>query len=251
MLNQIEHGSILELSLARPPVNALNPSLVSVLRGSIADALSAGYRGLILSGAPGIFSAGLDVPTLLTLDRQAMADFWRDFSATMRALATSPIPTVAAITGHSPAGGAVLAIWCDYRVMASGEFRIGLNETQVGLALPAVIARGLQRLVGAYRAERLIVEGALIDPSQALDIGLVDQLSAPENVIADAIGWLQRHLALPPAAFAVNRRICRMDLASCIDQTPTDELDRFLDGWFSAESQDTLRNLVAKLRTAS
>src|SRR5690606_5372216 len=137
MLEIVDHGGgVRELRLARPPVNALDPVLVADLRAAVERAESAGVRALVLSGGPRVFSGGLDVPALLALDRPAMEAFLADLLELLRALATSPVPVIAAVTGHSPAGGAVLAIQCDYRVMAEGDFRIGLNEVAVGLPLP-------------------------------------------------------------------------------------------------------------------
>ena len=114
MLDLIRHDDILELRLARPPVNALDAGLIHALRQAIEAAPSEGARGLILSGRSGMFSGGLDVPSLLQLDRAGMAGVWRNLFGACAALARSTIPTVAAITGHSPAGGAVLSIFCDY-----------------------------------------------------------------------------------------------------------------------------------------
>ena len=126
MLQTIEHGRIREIRLDRPPVNALNPELVS----GLAEALEQAGReagGVILSGREGMFSAGLDVPELLALDRSAMGEFWGAFAGLLETIARMPVPTVAAITGHSPAGGAVMSLFCDYRVMSRGPWKIGLN----------------------------------------------------------------------------------------------------------------------------
>jgi len=117
-----------------------------------------------------MFSAGLDVPVLLKLDRPAMDAVWRDFYALMNALASSHIPIAVAITGHAPAGGTVLALFCDWRVAAEGDSKIGLSE-QVGLPLPPVILSALRRLVGARPAERLAVTGRLVSPSDAAILG--------------------------------------------------------------------------------
>ena len=86
-----------------------------------------------------------------------------------RALAAFPSPVVAAIAGHAPAGGCVLALCCDYRIMASGPFRIGLNETQVGLVAPEGIQHLLRRVVGLHRAERLLQDAL----SRSLDLDYV------------------------------------------------------------------------------
>jgi enoyl-CoA hydratase/carnithine racemase len=248
MLDRIVHGDILELRLARPPVNALSPGLVHELREAIGNAPRQGFHGLILSGREGVYSGGLDVPELVRLDRPSMADFWDDFCGVMGALACSPIPTVAAITGHSPAGGAVIAMWCDYRIMATGDYRIGLNETQVGLAIPPMIIDGFKRLVGAHRGERLVAEGRLITAGEALQIGLVDELQEYPAIVPQALAWLRRHLALPRHAFLANRRIARADLGRLFEDDDMQSAQAFVEGWFSAPTQAALQALVAQLQ---
>ncbi|MBN8740346.1 MAG: enoyl-CoA hydratase [Lysobacterales bacterium 69-70] len=249
MLDLIRHDDIIELQLARPPVNALDAGLIRALREAIEAAPRDGARGLILSGRSGMFSGGLDVPSLLQLDRAGMAQVWRDLFGTCAALARSPIPTVAAITGHSPAGGAVLSIFCDYRIMARGAYRIGLNEVQVGLTVPEPIQRGLRRLVGNYRAERLMVAGAMLDSEQALAVGFVDELVDVDHVTARAQLWLRELLALPPLAMSQTRRIARADLADSFDEATIFNVDAYVDGWFGDESQHVLQALVAKLKS--
>lgn len=251
MLERFVHEDILELRLSRPPANALDGALIAALLQAVRTAAAEGARALVLSGQPGLFSAGLDVPALLRLGRDEMRKVWSDFSALMAALARSPIPIACAITGHSPAGGAVIALFCDYRVMArsaSAEkpYRIGLNEVAVGLVVPEVIARALARLVGPHRAERLLVEGRMLTAEDALTIGLVDELAAGETVISQALAWCRRHLALPRLAMSGTRRIARADLASIFDQPGMDTED-FLDIWFSEETQGTLRALAERL----
>jgi Delta3-Delta2-enoyl-CoA isomerase len=248
MLDLIRHDDILELRLARPPVNALDAGLIRALRETIEAAPREGARGLILSGRSGMFSGGLDVPSLLQLDRAGMAEVWRDLFGTCAALARSTIPTVAAITGHSPAGGAVLSIFCDYRIMARGAYRIGLNEVQVGLVVPEPIQRGLRRLVGSYRAERLMVAGAMLDAEQALAAGFVDELVDVDHVVARAQIWLGELLALPPRAMGETRRYARADLADAFGDIATLNVDDFVDGWFGEESQRVLQGLMAKLK---
>jgi len=176
MLEKIDHADdIVELRLDRPPVNALNPALVKHLDEAIAEAQVAGSRALVLSGRPGLFSAGLDVPELLELDEAGMARFWKAFFGLLERIARSDIPIVTALTGHSPAGGTVMAMFCDYRIQAEGDFRLGLNEVQVGLVVPPVIHRALVRLIGPYPAERHLVAGEMIPAEEALEIGLVDE----------------------------------------------------------------------------
>ena len=254
MLDIIQHESIHELRLARPPVNALDPDQVARLRTAIRSARQSGARALLLSGMPGMFSAGLDVPSLLQLDRAAMHAFWGEFFGLCADLARSPVPIAAAITGHSPAGGAVLAIMCDYRVMARSTdpakpFRIGLNEVQVGLSVPECIQAALRRLLGAYRAERLLVSGTMVEATQAHAIGLVDELAEIDAVVPRSLAWLQELLAFPPIAMGETRRMARADLAAVFADPATFRIDEFVDGWFAPEAQGVLQALVARLKS--
>lgn len=250
MLTRIEHApGILELRLARPPVNALDPALVAALRHAIERAPAAGAAALLLSGSEGIFSAGLDIPALLQLDRAAMRAFWQDFFGVCAAVARSPVPIAAAVTGHSPAGGAVLAIYCDWRVMARGDFRIGLNEVQVGLTVPACIQAALRRLTGPHRAERLLVAGTMLDAAAARKAGMVDELADIDQVVPRAIAWLQGLLQLPRHAMLATRATARSDLARLFDDPASLPVEEFLDGWFAPEAQATLHALVERLRS--
>ncbi|MFI5101821.1 MAG: enoyl-CoA hydratase/isomerase family protein [Terriglobales bacterium] len=250
MILATDHGAIRELRLNRPPVNALNLELVAALRQAVEAAPQDGVRALVLSGAPGRFSAGLDVPLLLGLDRTAMAALWREFYALLKALARSPIPIVAAITGHAPAGGTVLPLFCDWRVGAQGDFKLGLSEAQVGIILPPIILAALRRQVGPRQAERLAVTGALISPPEALNVGLLDEVVTAERVVSRAMEWCQALLAFPAEAVAVTRRNARADLAGLCDNFET-ELEAVTEAWWRPQTQQALRAMVERLRKKS
>jgi enoyl-CoA hydratase/carnithine racemase len=246
LLKRIEHGSILELRLDRPPANALNPALLAELRSALESAPKSGFEGLILSGREGLFSGGLDVPELLRLDRAGITGLWGEFFGVLRALARSPIPIAAAITGHSPAGGAVLTLFCDYRVMADGDFRIGLNEVQVGLTLSEAIYGPLRRLVGRRQAERLAVGGILLPAQEAHRLGWVDELAPMDDVVARAVRYLSDLLELPRLAMLTTRALLREDLVRMVVSDRSAEAE-VVELWFSDETQKAMRALVARL----
>lgn len=248
LVQSIPHGRIHELRLARPPVNAINPALCSALRSAIDDAVAAGAEGLVLSGGPKVFSAGLDVPWLLTIqdDQQALHDAWNGFFEAARAIAASPVPIVAAIAGHAPAGGCVLTLCCDWRVMAEGPFTIGLNETQVGIAIPPGIMQLLQRTVGPRRAEAMLVPGEMVDSERALKIGLVDELADVDHVLTRALARLDLLLDLPRGPMLETRRVLRADLQRALSAESM-QLERCLESWRSDDTQRELRAMVARL----
>lgn len=244
---------IVELKLARAPVNALNPALCTDLQSALSAAIEGGAQGIVLSGGTKVFSAGLDVPYLLSLgdDRDALMSAWEAFFCAARALAESPVPVVAAIGGHAPAGGCVLALCCDYRVMARSDdparpYRIGLNETQVGLVVPMGILRLMQRVVGVYRAERLVVAGDMVEAERAERIGLVDELVAADEVSARAREWLTQLLRLPQPVMRQTRAIARADVIAAM-QPEHIQLPRFIAAWSDPATQAALHALVARL----
>lgn len=247
MIDVIAHGAVREIKLARPPVNALNLELLQALVAAVDDAVRDGARGLVLSGGEKAFSGGLDVPYLMTQDRAGLAACWSQFFAAARAIARCPVPVAAAIAGHNPAGGCVLALCCDYRVMARGPFRIGLNETQVGLVVPDAIQFLLRRAVGPQRAERLVVSGTMVESEVAYAIGMVDALDEPGNVVAHAVQWLDSLLALPSSPMLATRRIARADVVAVLESFTDADLAQFLDGWYSADSQAALRAVLTRL----
>ncbi|MCB1055778.1 MAG: enoyl-CoA hydratase/isomerase family protein [Acidobacteria bacterium] len=249
MLDITDRGPVRVLRLQRPPVNALDPALITALRSAVETAPRDGARALLLAGTPGRFSGGLDLRVLLGLDREALRPVWQDFFELMAGLATSPIPVAAAMTGHAPAGGTVLGIFCDYRVLAEGGFKVGLNEVQVGLPLPHPIYRAFERLIGPRIAERMAVEGTLIEPAEALAIGLVDELAPVDEVEARAEAWCRRVVDLPPSAFEQTRRRARQPLAGYFSTGAAreQEVEGLLDAWFGDECQRTLRGVLAAL----
>ncbi len=249
MLEVIQHGNIRELRLAKAPVNALDATLVNHLTASLLAA-EAECDAVVISGQAHMFSAGLDVKALMQLGREDMAGFWEAFIGLMGVIACSSIPVATAITGHCPAGGAVLCIASDYRVMSRGEYQVGLNETRVGLVLVPVIQNAMARLVGPRLAEQMLVAGTLIDPEAALKIGLVDALeSGHEATTQHAIDWCRALLSLPRHSMLGNRAIVRRHFKQAFAEQDVAGVATFLKSWFSNETQALIKTLFGGSKT--
>ncbi len=244
-----EPSGIRVVRLARPPVNALNGELVRQIIAAVDGASDS--AAIVMTGQPGLFSAGLDVPGLLALDQQGITSVFVDLWRVQRAIATSKVPIVFAITGHCPAGGTVLAINGDYRVMAQGDFRLGLNEVQVGLFPGGPIHGAFKRLVGGH-AGQLLTRGALIDPATALRIGLVDELCEAASVEARALEVARELCALPREPMLRTRALARGDLTDLYGG-PEEAADREREFgamgagmWFAPATQELLKRQFAK-----
>ena len=247
MLEKIDHGKVRELRLVRPPANALSAELVESLTQSLSEA-GKQSGAVVVSGLPGMFSAGLDVPQLMQFDREELSRFWLRFLEMLKTIACMPVPTAFAMTGHAPAGGIVMALFGDYRVMPRGSFKIGLNEVQVGLVVPREVHQALVRAVGAHTAERILVAGEMMDAQRAKEIGLVDELADdPDAVVTRAIEWCEQHVALPGLAMLTTRELARADLRACFDDLGAEGVEKFANIWFSESTQAALKALVERL----
>jgi enoyl-CoA hydratase/carnithine racemase len=213
VLSVHRHDDVWELQLDRPPANALHPELMVPLREQLALAYGQA-RAVVLSGRPGMFCAGLDVPALLTMAPDQAQVLMREFLGLSADLLESPIPVIAALTGHAPAGGTMLAIFCDARIMARGSYKLGMREVVVGLSVPPAAYHALCELVGTRQARLLCLEGRFVEAQEAFEIGLVDALEDMDQVVAQAVAWARRWTAMPPKAFCATRTMMRQSLVA-------------------------------------
>ena len=241
-------GAIATLTLSRPPVNAIDGTLcqevIHVLDELEADS---SVHALILAGRAGVFSAGLDVRALYALERPQMVTFWGLFCDFFRRLAGTPLVTVAAIEGHAPAGGCVMALACDHRIMAEGDFRIGLNEVMVGLPVPFWLTDWAISLMGRRRAERLLQLGALLTPAEALMAGMIDEVVPPGAVLDACRTEIGIRFRSPPGARRLTKAAARGDRLATMMARAQQDTDVLIDSWFGDECRAVMGQLVDKL----
>lgn len=222
MLAISDDNGIRTIQLNRPPVNALSKELMLSLADAIDIAPSEGAKGIVLTGLPGMFSAGLDLKALKAASQAGVSEIVAALNTANKSLAKSAIPVVAAITGHAPAGGMVLSLFCDYRVMVDGEFAIGLNEVKLGMPVPPLAMVALEQVVGLPNAKIFSNEGEFHSPQAAKELGLIDDIAAPEEVLAVATNKLASLVKIQsPAALAV-RRFHRRVLIEQADLLPAE-----------------------------
>ena len=248
MLEIIDHGEIREVNLARPPANALNQELILKLTQSLKEA-GESASAVVVSGRSGLFSGGLDIPEMIEYDRDQVSRFWQSFLELTKTIAHMPVPTAFAMNGHAPAGGIVMALFADYRIMPRDGFKTGLNEVQVGLVVSPAIHGALVRTVGAHTAERMLVAGEMMSSEKAHAIGLVDELvDQPDDTVARAIAWCEQHVALPSLAMLTTRAMARADLHALFSDSSQMGVEKFVNIWFSESTRKTLQGLVDRLQ---
>lgn len=198
MLNVTVTAGVGTIVIDRPPANAVNPELIEeFLRVLPPLADDPDVRCIVITGVGRFFVAGADIAVMrdLSLGNHVKMRRWIEVQ---RALELAPKPVIAAINGHALGGGAELSLACDLRI-ASESATVGFPEMRLGLFPGAGGSQRLPRLLGPHRAKLLMIRGARLSATEALEIGLVDRV-VPDDQFQDAVRAEASTLAHSPTA---------------------------------------------------
>src|SRR5262249_36785584 len=145
-----------------PKANAMNGAFLDALERALDELVEGAPRPAVITGQGKVFCAGLALPELVELSKGDIDDFIDRFESVMLRVLEHPMPLVAAINGAAAAGGCVLSLMCDARVMSAGK--IGLNEAQLAIGVPSVVMEGLRLRVPTSSVPEIVFGGALYDP---------------------------------------------------------------------------------------
>jgi enoyl-CoA hydratase/carnithine racemase len=188
------------IRLERPPMNALNVEMQDTLHLAAVEASARrDVSAVIIYGGEKVFAAGADIKEMQAMSYTDMLDRSVALQAAFTAVAKIPKPTVAAITGYALGGGCELALACDFRVAAE-DSRLGQPEVLLGVIPGAGGTQRLSRLIGPARAKDIIFTGRFVSAKEALRIGLVDEVVAPEDVYPAALRRIERYVGGPAYA---------------------------------------------------
>jgi enoyl-CoA hydratase/carnithine racemase len=193
-------GGIGTIRIDRPPMNALDSTIQAGLAAAAAEATERrDVSAVVVYGGEKVFAAGADIKEMQGLSYTDMVDRGRALQASFTAIASIPKPTVAAITGYALGGGCELALCCDFRVCGDNA-KLGQPEILLGIIPGAGGTQRLPRLVGPSRAKDLIFSGRFVAADEALAIGLVDRVVAPDDVYSAAREMVSRYVGGPAYA---------------------------------------------------
>ncbi len=227
--------ALLSIELGRG--NAIDPAFVPALHDALDEAARSDARAVVLTGRGRVFCGGLDLVTLYGFDRPAMDGFLAAFDDLCRRLLAFERPTVAAVNGHALAGGCILAMACDRRVMAAGPYQIGVNEVQLGIPFPAAAYEIVRRATPAGARSRVILQGARLSPEEAVAEGLIHRLAGEQGAVAAALEEARAFAAAGAEAVRALKADLVAPVLARIDATAEAKRARFLDHWFSAEAR--------------
>jgi enoyl-CoA hydratase len=240
-------GALVTARFDKPRGNAIDEPFTRELV-DVAGQLGAdeGVRGVLLASAhPKLFSPGLDLVTLLDYDRPSMERFMRLFSEAVGALYSLRKPVVAAVGGHAVAGGCILALTADYRVLKRGGVQIGLNEVKVGVPLPWSIAALLRASVPPTALAQVALLGRNFADDDALAVGLADQLADADGFEDFCRARLEEFADKDAVAVAITKGYLREAALREMRAREAGEMPAWIDRWFSESTRERIGQIVA------
>ena len=230
------HDGLAVVHLSCGKANALNPHSLAAIERALDDVGGRGARGVVLTGYARFFSAGLDLVHLYGLERDAMDGFMAWFDTVMLRLFAFPRPVVAAVAGHAVAGGAILALACDARVMGAAAGRFGLNEIRLGVPFPASALEIVRHTVPAGSVAEVLYEGELYEPRAALVRGLVSEV-VEGDVVEAARQACVRLASAPTNAFGTIKAALKAPAVERARATLQPLRRAFVDAWYAPEAR--------------
>jgi enoyl-CoA hydratase len=195
--------SVAVVTLDDGKVNALSRQMLTDIDGALDRAVADGAI-VVLTGRPGVFSAGFDLRVLRAGGEEALAMVRAGFELAARVL-SFPRPVVIACNGHAIAMGAFLLLSGDYRVGAAGPGKITANEVAIGLTMPRPAVEICRQRLAPAHFNRAVVNAEVYAPDAAVDAGFLDRV-VDEAQLAEAARDAARQLrALDVAAHAATK----------------------------------------------
>jgi enoyl-CoA hydratase/carnithine racemase len=239
-----KNGEITTITLSRGKVNALNEPMVEEINDVFVDLeKDEKVKTIILTGAGKFFSFGFDVPEFLGYPKDDFIRYVEKFTNLYTYMFLFPKPIVAALNGHTIAGGCMLALACDYRLMVSGKARISLNEISFGSTVLAGSAVMLKFCAGQRNAQSILYRGAMYSAEEANALALVDQIS-PENTLVEDSKKVAQELANKDgSAFRSIKRLLRKPVGKKMVKRERESILEFADIWYSEKTRENLKEI--------
>jgi enoyl-CoA hydratase len=245
MIERSLDEGVLTLRLAHGKASALDveplDALLAELNGTAED-----VRAVILTGTGSIFCAGVD---LFRLTREG-ADYARQLlpllSRFLRTLFAFPRPVVAALNGHAIAGGCLIALAADVRLMADGVARLGIPELMVGVPFPTVALEIVRFGVPTEKVQSLIYTGRGLSAQEALGAGLVDEVVAPDVLPARAQELARQMATIPPQVYRATKQSLRAETLERTDRADERADRAALDIWSAPETHAHIREYLRR-----
>ena len=243
-LQVTQRDGIAEVTYSRGKVNALNEPAVEQLSACFHKlAADPEVKAVIITGQGKFFSFGFDIPGFLSYSKEQFIGYLMKFTSFYLDLFLFEKPVVAALNGHTIAGGCMIAIACDCRLMVAGKARISLNEITFGSSVFAGSVEILKYQVGAKAAESILYSGAMYSAEEAKRLGLIDQICSEQSLMEEAVKTARDLGGKDGSAFRGIKYLLRRPVADEFAKRERDLILEFVDIWYSASTWKKIQEI--------
>lgn len=235
------------ITLRRGKVNALNERMIEeLLEVFLRLERDPDVKAVILTGVGKFFTFGFDIPSLLNYRKETFTLFLTKFTDLYSNLYLYPKPVIAAINGHAVAGGCMLALACDYRLMVQGKAKISLNEITFGASVFSGCVEMLRACVGQRHAERILLTGDMYLADEALEMRLIDQITSRERLLHDAEILAHSFASKDVVSFRSIKRLLRGPVLDAMRAREEGSILEFSNIWYSESTWKKLHEIVIR-----
>ena len=235
---------ITTLTLLRGKVNALNGAVVDEVKGTFTTLENdEETRAIILTGRGKFFSFGFDIPEFLSYTKEEFTRYLTEFTGLYTYMFSYPKPIVAALNGYTIAGGCMLALACDHRVMVTGNARISLNEISFGASVFAGSMEMLRFWAGSKNATNVLNSGALYSANEAKKLGMIEDITTDKELKNLATNVAMELGSKHPPAFASIKQQLRKSTLEEMQSREAESIEKFVEIWYSKETWENLKNI--------
>jgi len=242
MLITTIENNIAIVQLNNGKVNAISHQLVKELKESFLSLTeNSSVNGVILTGHTGAFSAGLDVVEQAQMNEKETHAFWVDYYGALQAMVRYPKPFVCAITGFAPAGGTILTLCADYRIMAEEpKHFIGMHEFKLSMIVPELMMDLWCYTLGEQKAFQALQNAKLFTAQEALEENIVQAIAPADQVLSLAKKHLAKCLEVYGPVYIQSKRLARKQLLALVDR----DLDQMASEFIATGKDPELKRRV-------
>ncbi|KAI8426085.1 hypothetical protein MSG28_005044 [Choristoneura fumiferana] len=250
LVDVADSDGIAIMTLQRPPVNSLNLELLQVMNKSLDEIANNKPKGMILTSASkSVFTGGIDITELYQPDKKKFEVFWNEIHETWMKLFGFKFATAAAINGHAPGGGCLLAMSCEWRAMVGGKPTIGLNETVLGIVATPWTMDTMCHTLGPREAELALTSAKIFNADEALKVGLIDEIATDkEDAVEKCKKFIYMFDRIPPVARTLSKLRMRQQILAQAQKNRQQDMKDFYQSLNDPEVQRKLEKYVQSLK---
>lgn len=238
------NDNIATIAINRPKVNALNNGVVNDINTAFENILKDdSVKVVILKGQGSFFSFGFDVPGFMSYSKEDFHSYVNTYCDLIKKIFMYPKMVIAALNGHTIAGGCVLSLACDYRIMVSDNAKIALNEMTFGSTLFSCVTETLNYAVGFKNAEQIIYSGKMHSAKEALELGLVDKIVSEDEFEEAVNEFAHEFTGKDTDAFSSIKRMLKQETLYRVEKYEKSTISEFVDIWYSKSTRKQLAKI--------